>query len=200
MRASVRTSALTALLLLAASLAPAPARAAKLLRDYQFKQNLKDSSGKGPEITSVGGSVGDGTYAFAAGQGLQLEDAGVSDNYSIEITFKFDKVTDWQKIIDFKGRTSDNGLYVYNGKLQFYDFGIGGDMQAGQEYRVRLERNKNTNVVKGYVNDGLAFEFTDADGHAILQDRKAAFFLDDTMTNDEVSAGAVTRIRISDGP
>lgn len=180
--------------------AGSPARAAKLLRDYQFKQNLKDGTGQGPEIKAVDGVVGDGVYTFVAGQGLHLEKAGVTDHYTIEIRFKFDKTENWQKVLDFKNRSSDNGLYIYNGQLQFFDFGIGGSFQAGQEYTIRLERDKNTNSVKGSINDSLAFEFVDADGHAIFQDENAFFFLDDTNTNDEQSGGAVTRIRIWDEP
>lgn len=188
---------LLVLLILAAA---GRAQAAKLVRDYQFKQNLKDGSGQGPEIKAVNGVAGDGVYTFVAGQGLQLEKAGVTDHYTIEITFKFDDTADWQKIVDFKNRTSDNGLYIYNGQLQFYDFGIGGDFQAGREYRVRLERDKNTNAVKGYVNDAMAFEFVDTEGHAVFQDENAFFFLDDTNTSGEESGGAVTRIRIWDEP
>src|SRR5262245_22808543 len=102
-----------------------PAGAQKLVRDYRFKESLKDSAEQGPELKPLNGKLGAASYKFEAGQGLELPKAGVTNHYTIEIAFHFDKVDDWQKIIDFKKRTSDNGLYVYNGMLQFYDFGIG---------------------------------------------------------------------------
>jgi OmpA-OmpF porin, OOP family len=176
-----------------------PAHAQKLIRDYQFKETLKDTTTLGPDIQSVDGGLGNGVYTFIPHQGLKLDKAGVSDHYTVEITMKFDDVMDWQKVIDFKGRTSDNGLYVYNGQLQFYEFGIGGDFQAGQEYRVKLERDKATNMVKGYLNDGLAFEFADTDSHGVFDNDTAFFFLDDNGGEEE-SAGSVTRIRIWDAP
>jgi opacity protein-like surface antigen len=177
-----------------------PAQAAKLVREYTFKETLKDGTGSGPDIEARNGLLGNGVYTFGAGQGLHLAKTGVTDHYTIELTFKFDDTAEWQKIIDFKNRTSDNGLYILEGQLQFYEFGIGGQFQAGQEYRVRLERDKNTNVVKGYVNDAQAFEFSDPEGHAIFQDEGADFFLDDSNTMGEESGGAVTRIRIWDEP
>lgn len=199
----LRKLVLLAAVLALLTLAPA-VHAATLLRDYQFQQNLKDSTSLGPDLKDFGGVVGDGNYTFAAGQGLQLEDAGVTDQYSIEITFKFDDVAGWQRIIDFKNRTSDSGLYIFEGQLQFYlppvVSIIGGVIQAGQEYRVRLDRDRSTSVVKGYVNDSPAFSFVDTNGDAIIQDANAFFFVDDEVVPGEESGGAVTRIRILDGP
>jgi OmpA-OmpF porin, OOP family len=179
---------------------PRPAQAQKLLRDYQFKETLKDSTNLGPEIQAINGGLGNGVYTFLADQGLKLEKSGVTDHYTIELTMKFEDVESWQKVVDFKNRSSDNGLYVYNGQLQFYDFGIGGDFQANQEYRVKLERDRNTNMVRGYINDALTFEFADADGHAIIDNETLSFFLDDDGTGEEEAPGAVTRIRIWDAP
>jgi OmpA-OmpF porin, OOP family len=188
-------------LVAAACFAPArPAHAQKLIRDYQFKQSLKDTAEQGPELKTMDGTLGNGVYTFEAGQGLQLEKTGVTDQYTVEITFRFNDVESWQKVIDFKNRTSDNGLYIYNGKLQFYDFGIGGDFQAGQDYRVRLDRDKNTNLVRGFINDLPVFEFTDTNGDATFENGLGMFFVDDTGTNEEVAPGAVSRIRIWDGP
>jgi OmpA-OmpF porin, OOP family len=177
-----------------------PAAAQKLVRDYGFQETLKDSGGQGPDLKPLNGKLGAASYKFDAGQGLELPKAGVTDHYTIEIKFHFDKVDEWQKIVDFKKRTSDNGLYVYNGMLQFYDFGIGGDLQAGQDYEIRLERDRATKMVRGFVNGLKVFEFADTADHAVLDGETAFFFVDDLTTADEASAGAVSHIRIWDAP
>jgi hypothetical protein len=177
-----------------------PARAQTLIRDYQFKNSLKDSLNKGPVLESINGVLGDGRYAFGAGQGLQVESVGVSDQYTMEITFRFDDVASWQKIIDFKKRSSDNGLYVYNGQLQFYNFGIGGTVQPGQMVRVRLEREKASKTVRGFVDDQKVFEFVDAADDAVFDNEAAFFFVDDFVTGGEEAPGAVTRLRVWDAP
>ena len=185
----------------AAALLCSRAQAHQLLRDYRFVENLTDSSGKGPELKKTNGALGNGTYAFREGEGLELERSGVTDHYTVEITFKFEDTASWQKIVDFKKGASDNGLYVYEGRLQFYNLAIGGDFQAGQEYRVRIERDKGTNLVKAYLNGSAVWEFTDTAGDAVFDGESAVFFLDDAATGgQEVSAGVATRLRIWDAP
>lgn len=196
-----RVRVLPAILLLAilSLFAPAPAHAKGLVRDYRFKRNLKDSR-HGPSLVSLGGTVGKGIYTFEVNQGLQLDNAGVLDHYAIEITFRFDSVDGYRKILDFKDRALDTGFYVYDGQLNFYDFATGGAVEAGTLYRVRIERDRATGLVRGFVNDEAVFEFTDSANDAVFQDGKALFFVDDTPTESEASAGAVKRIRIWDRP
>src|SRR5262249_47662266 len=54
-------------------------------------------------------------YFFGVDQGLSLSGSGAFNVYSIDIHFYFDNVSasinGYQKIIDFKNRTSDSGLY-----------------------------------------------------------------------------------------
>lgn len=177
-----------------------PVAAQKLVRDYQFKQSLKDSADQGPELKALNGTLGDGVYAFGIGQGLELAKTGVTGHYTIELTFDFGDIESWQKILDFKNRNSDNGLYVYEGKLQFYDFGIGGEFQMGKSHRVRLERDQATKRVRGFLDDREVFQFVDTDDHAVFENQTAFFFVDDVGTGDEQAQGAVTRIRIWDTP
>jgi len=185
---------------LAAALAGGAALADVLVRDYDFPEKLSDHTEKGPRLEALRGMLGFGNYRFEAGHGLVLADGGVSDQYAVEITFRFEKVDGWQKIIDFKDRASDVGLYVYNGSLQFYPFSAGGEFRPGETYRVRLERDRATKRVSGYLNDAKVVDFDDVADDAVFQDRKAAFFVDDLATRSEESAGEVKRIRIWDGP
>ena len=175
-----------------------PAAPPKLLRDYEFKNDLKDTTGLGPVLKDFNGKVADGAYVFEAGQGLRLELPGIADQYAIEVTFKFEDVDGWQKVIDFKNRSVDAGVYVYNGQLQFYSDAIGGTIEAGKLYTVRIERNNVNQAVAGYVNDVKAWEFTDTQREAVF-DNSAWFFMDD-RDGVEVSAGSVTRLRILDRP
>src|SRR5688500_4502515 len=105
----------------AAALAGSRAQAHQLVRDYRFVENLTDSSGKGPELKKTTGTLGNGPYTVREGEGLELEKSGVTEHYTIEIAVKFDETASWQKIVDFKKGSSDNGLYVYEGRLQFYN-------------------------------------------------------------------------------
>jgi hypothetical protein len=177
-----------------------PAAGQKLLRDYDFKESLKDGTKAGPELRSLGGSVGDGAYSFAAGNGLEVTRLGVTDHYALEIVFRFDDVDDWQKVLDFKNREADAGLYVYNGQLQFYSLGTGGDVRPGHDCRARLERDRTSKLVRGFLNDQLVFQFIDTDGGAVFENETAHFFVDDSSTEDEQTSGSVSRIRVWDSP
>ena len=168
----------------------------RALRDYDFGRSAQDDA----NLQTLGGSFVDGVYTFGAGQGLLMDNVGVTDNYTIELTFKFDDVTGYRKIIDFKNRTNDNGLYVYNGQLQFYGSpASGGEFQPGQEYRVRLERDSATQTVRAFINDQPAFEFTDANNDAVFESGTASFFVDD-RSGGEQSSGAASRLRIWGAP
>jgi hypothetical protein len=181
-------------------LAAPPARAQKLVRDYDFKAAFKDAAAQGPDLKPAGGTLDNGRFNFLAGEGLHLDRAGVRDHYTIEIVFQFDDVESWQKVIDFKNLGADEGLYVYEGRLQFYDSGIGGEFRPGKQHTARLERDRGTKRVRGFLDGVPVFEFVDGTDAAVFADERAAFFLDDTNTADETSAGSVARIRIWDAP
>jgi hypothetical protein len=188
---------LVAVLLLTAS----PCAAQKLLRDYDFPETLNDAAGQGPDLQSFSGMLGFKSYSFGPGAGLRLGKAGVTDHYTVEVVFRFDDTASWQKIVDFKNRARDTGLYVYNGRLQFYNLGIGGEFTAGKDHTVRLERDGPTKRVRGYLDGERVFEFTDSAEDAVFQDQAALFFVDDDATRrSEESGGRVQRIRLWDAP
>jgi len=197
-----RTQRLALALLVAPLLAPSPACAkGRLVHDYQFKRNLNDSR-RGESLVSLGGTVGKKIYTFGPGQGLRLDTPGVQGDYAIEITFRLDAVDGYRKLIDFKNRASDNGLYVLDGQLNFYDFATAGAITAGRIVKVRLERNSVSGLVRGFIGTGRVpvFEFTDTGGDAVLDAGPAFFFVDDAEVTGEEASGAVTRIRIWDRP
>jgi hypothetical protein len=79
---------------------------------YELNGSLADSGG--PSLVSNGGTLGSTGYAFGVNEGLSLRGTRAFDVYSIDIRFYFDDVNasinTYQKILDFKNRTSDSGL------------------------------------------------------------------------------------------
>ena len=100
-------------------------------RFFYFLDNntLADANG-GPSLVSYGGTLSNG-YHFGVNEGLSLSGTGAFDVYSIDIHFYFDNVSasfdnvsasfdGYQRILDFKNRTSDSGLYSLNGSLVLF--------------------------------------------------------------------------------
>src|SRR6516225_2524891 len=71
-------------------------------------------------VHSSGGTLSNG-YTFGVQQGLSLSGTGIFNVYSIDIHFYFSDVNasfnGFERILDFKNRTSDSGLYSLNGSL-----------------------------------------------------------------------------------
>src|SRR5450755_2416140 len=89
-------------LLVALALTSTLARAANLIHDYEFNGNLNDSLG-GPALSPDGGTINGATYDFNAGQGLTLSSwlggAATNGNWTIDLSFLFQDITGYRKII-----------------------------------------------------------------------------------------------------
>lgn len=187
-----------------------------LSADYRFENSLASSAGTAPDLTEVGeGAVGfvdeavfgqtRDVLTFDRGSGLELAPtAGVinSGAYTIELLFRFDRLDGWRKIIDFNNATSDCGLYSLDGGLNFFPTppAFGAPIDADSYVQVVLTRDASGTVV-GYANGARQFSFHDTDGIAVIDTNDTVrFFIDDTDTNGEHSGGAVSRIRLYDGP
>jgi hypothetical protein len=89
---------------------------------YELNGSLADSGG--PSLISNGGILTSTGYAFGINEGLSLYGTRAFDVYSIDIRFYFDdiyaSINTYQKIIDFKNRTSDSGLYSASGQLLLF--------------------------------------------------------------------------------
>lgn len=171
-----------------------------LSHDYELIGNLNDSTG-GPALTSGGGSISTSGYSFAAGKGPSLSLAAINPaSYSIEMRVKLSNISGYNKLIDFKNRVSDLGLYVLNGSLDFYSFASGNKtpIAANTFYDIVLTRNASTKVVTGYVNGVQQFSFVDTNGDAVFS-AAPVFLRDDTHTNTEQSGGVLSRLRIYSG-
>src|SRR5262245_1031737 len=143
---------------------------------------------------SYGGTLSNG-YHFGANEGLSLSGTGIFDVYSIDIHLYFDDINasfnGYERILDFKSRAFDEGLYNRNGRLEFFvgccsgPGGTGGSsagpvFPSGQLVDLLVTRSA-TGVFSAYVNGNLALSFLDSTGLATFSgpDNVIYFFMDD---------------------
>src|SRR5262249_26221880 len=111
---------------------------------YELNGSYADDLG-GPPITPAGGTLGPTGYTFAEGQGPSLSGAVNPTTYSIEMLFRIDDTSGFRKLLDFKDRTLDEGLYDQSGALRFYpDSGPSGVFTAGRLHHLVVTRDGAT--------------------------------------------------------
>lgn len=190
---------------------------AQQLRHYDFKNTLNEKGGSGPALNVLGtGAFFDDAltdlscierplYYFDANSGVQF-DNGMAGNfftntYSIEMYFTFDNNSGFFRIIDFKNRTSDFGLYATSSTLVFYDeLTVGTSAFApGQLVHLVVTRDGMTDEVSLYVNGSLLGSFTDTNGEALTNGSNVLnFFQDDLVFGGEAQPGDIALLRIYD--
>ena len=162
---------------------------------FYFLDNntLADANG-GPSLVSYGGTLSNG-YNFGVNTGLSLSGTGGFDVYSIDIHFYFDDINasfnGYERILDFKNRAFDEGLYNRNGTLELFvgccsgPGGTGGSsagpvFASGQLVDLLVTRSA-TGLFSAFVNGRLAFSFLDSTGLATFSgpDNVIYFFMDD---------------------
>ncbi len=144
-----------------------------------------------------------GAYVFGVNQGLLLTDSTLSaTTYTYELLFKFDSIGSYQRILDFKNRTTDTGLYSHGSNLVYYTMATAteADFFAGQSLQVVITRDGGTGLVSTYVNGMSRFSFTDSSNLAVFSglNGERYFFTDDLVVGGEAAAGSVDLIRIFD--
>ena len=182
---------------------------------FNFDTNFNDSLGSGAVATSLGGSLAGGFYTFAANRGLSVDWTPYNRaDYGLSFRFSLSSVgvgRRWRKLLDFSDRSSDSGLYAFDGHLQvtdspgtdggpdeFHD-GPGGTLLNHQITTVRLARNGQTKVVSAYLDDVLQFSYVDTLERIVFSTaNKAFFFADDFFSGaSEASSGRVDFLRIN---
>jgi len=191
-----------------------PEAAPTLQADYRFGNTLASSVPGAPRLRDINANgnnlfVPDGprtVLRFPEGNGLRLGNATSvipRGRYTIAIRMRFDTVTGYRRVVNFKPDSSDNsdtGLYVSDGDLVFYSrvFPDVDSIGAGELVTVVLTRSTR-NRLRGYVDGVEQFDINDPNGRArIGANNLLRFFRDDA--NREESAGSVARIRLWDGP
>ncbi len=183
---------------LVASIAVAtPSQAADESHVYLLNGSLADQSG-GPSLQLIGdGTLMADGYAFDQGEGLSLSSVLIGASYTIDLSFSFDSVGGYRRILQFKDYTSDRGLYVLGGALNFYNFvsGSSDSFAPGQPVQVTITRSA-AGEFSGYVNGAEKIAFTDAGDDAVFSgpDSVAQFFVDDHAVGGEMSGGKVSYI------
>ncbi len=144
-------------------------------------------------------------YQFEENSGLQFDNSNtkgfLSKSFSIEIYFKMEKLDSWKRILDFKNRKSDFGSYIYDGKLNFYDYAMSekARVRVNQYVHYVYSRDFDTKRIKMYIDGQLKVEFTDPGTEGMLDsDQVLNIFQDDLIANHEASAGSVALIRLYD--
>ncbi|KAA0991698.1 OmpA family protein [Dyadobacter aurulentus] len=144
-------------------------------------------------------------YQFESNSGLQfnnLEAKGfLSKSFTVEIYFKMNELDSWKRVLDFKNRKSDYGSYIYDGKLNFYDYAIGekAPVRANQYVHYVYSRDFETKVIKMYINGQSKLEFKDPGTEGMLDnDQVLNLFQDDLVAGHEASAGSIALIRVYD--
>jgi hypothetical protein len=177
------------------------------IHSYELNGTLTDSMG-GPSLVSLGGSITNDGYVFGRNQGLSLTGAlSNTESYTIivDITFNTLGPKNWQRILDFKNRTSDNGLYVYRSGishgLQFYPYtGTVGTISAGVRCRYVITRGSDGQT-KTYVDNSSQFTFDDSILRRAVSDNNVLLFcVDDLIVPDENDTGTIHKIEIYDVP
>jgi hypothetical protein len=144
----------------------------------------------------------------------------ISDAYSIDIRFYFDDVSasfnGYQRILDFKNRTSDSGLYDRSGSLQLFATGGSDDPHAGTTGHVfsngmlaelLVTRNASSFFSALVIGQG-DFSVTDMNGATRFSgpDNIIYFFMHDfvSLTNfpdrPEAGTGFIDRIQVTTFP
>ncbi len=144
-------------------------------------------------------------YVFEKNSGLQFNNAEtkgfLSKSFTVEIYFKMTELDSWKRVLDFKNRKSDYGTYIYNGKLNFYDFAVSekAPVRANQYVHYVYSRDHETKTIKMYINGLSKVEFKDPGTEGILDvDQVLNIFQDDLIAGNESSGGTVALIRLYD--
>lgn len=170
---------------------------AVLINSYDFNGDFSDSLSNGGALAPSGGVVGSGQYTFNGNQGLRLTSALPSTtDYAVEMRLRVtDSVSGFNKLIDFQDLTSDIGLYVLNGAIDFYTVGpAAGSITLGTDFTLGLARSAGVMTV--YLNGSQLFSVADS-GQAVPVSNILNFFEDDFATGqNEAFAGVVDFIRI----
>ncbi len=198
----------------AAALLTAPnAEAASVIRDYQFSGNLTDALG-GPVMVSGGGTLGANGYFFDQDTGLSLSNwdpTGQGDDYSIEMYLTIDNETmaasDYQKLIDFKNRTSDNGFYLVDRdlpdyRLTFFGTSVGNGLDTffpDTFHHLVLSRDSQGGTLSAWLDGQLQWSGNaGSDSVADATNNILYFLRDEGFHFSENPAGYVDFIRIYD--
>ena len=168
--------------------------------EYRLDNSRADTFG-GPNIFQGGGTLlPTGVHFGPSEGGLLLGSALASlEQYSLEIFFEWEALSGgWQKILDFRNRSSNVGLYTANDGLHFTNGPFVAGLFAPNEMRrLVLTRESTTNIVRAYIDGVQVWNFVDSARQAVFSNNSIYFFWDDSVTGPiEAQSGFVDYIRV----
>ncbi|MEP6795038.1 MAG: T9SS type A sorting domain-containing protein [Saprospiraceae bacterium] len=141
------------------------------VHSWELNNSYADVFG-GNAMVPNGGTLTSTSYLFEKGEGPHVSNSIDPNTYSIVMRFTQHYVGSWAKILDFKNRTVDGGVYITGGGFYFSnsDYSISGfwPMEFMQDVPliVCITRNGTTKEVRGYVDGTLGWSFEDINDEA----------------------------------
>lgn len=138
---------------------------------------------------------------FAANSGVVVALANPLSVYTIVTEFSFDITSGYRKIVDFKDRSSDTGLYNLSNFLNFYPVTTSATpaFQPSQLARLTLSRDVTGLVTSNVSGTTAQISFLDAGGAAVFSNNVIRLFQDDFPTGQgEASSGFLKSVKIYD--
>ena len=179
---------------------------------FSFNETLTDTR-QNIEMTELGDpptygleTIGGGQRSvreFPIGAGFELSPGDVfvaGEAYTLFMRLRLDDQTGYHKLVDFEEGMTDNGLYFFNGGLHFFPISMpaSGSVAAGEWVDVAVTRSE-TGEVKTFLNGIEQETGMDSMNLARLSETPLRFFVDDTTTVTEESAGAIACVQFRDG-
>ena len=198
------------------ALAANQANAANVLHDFQLSGNLDDSNAAGgtPSLAAGGGILFSNGYQFGPANGLSLsgwDPSGAGEDYSIEFYARFDVLGNgsYGKLVDFKNRGSDNGVYIRNLSDDHHPIFFNVNQSTptanaitqGQFHHIVISRDEpGSDDVNLWLDGVQQWTFDDGSSNLAVADGPANIlhlFVDDG--GSENPSGYVDFIRVYDG-
>ncbi|MBL7936244.1 MAG: gliding motility-associated C-terminal domain-containing protein [Bacteroidia bacterium] len=190
------------------------------LQQYLFNNSLNGTNGGGTltEVFSCGATNGSFSsqnittehgfcsnataFCFNEGGGLSYPNVSISNQYTINLFFKFNTFNGWSRIIDFSNGLTDAGVYFMTDCLNFYPNGTVGpcpNFSPNMYYLFTLVRNASTNIVSVYINGTLLASYNDTTNlyAPATTSTPIIFFRDDNVIPCEDKPGCVKYLSIS---
>jgi hypothetical protein len=176
-----------------------------LIHQYSLNNSYADDL-NGPSLIGHGGTFDAGGYSFGKNQGLDVANAMPYQVYTVDFLCRFDTLSGWNKIIDYKLLATDEGFYTLDLNLQFVIVQSSMFATSTQalstttQAQLTISRDAS-GTVNGFIDRVQVWTFNDTGGVAALSAPGAdvSFFIDDNVTSqNEATSGEVRRIRIFD--
>lgn len=199
-----RASGLLAALVLTTGCLHSTAKAVEVYH-WDFTQGTTDLVSSATAVLGNPAGLGSGGYTFTdLGEGITVSQTGpnlVTGTYTIFLVFTLtDNNAGYQRLIDFKDKDTDQGMYVRDDFFYFYSDGPRIETPTfvpGQRIVMALRRDGATKVVSCVVNGRPLWSYVDSNDEGVFDapNNLMRFFEDDGSEHPE---GTVSKIRIYD--